>query len=76
MELVNNLEQPSYVVEFVETSLTAEHYSVMYEETAVLGWMEVHHWYQLVGGPCLMGAPHGVASSGGLNIHCFELVEN
>jgi hypothetical protein len=76
VELANSLEQRSYVVVFVETSLTAEHYSVMCVATAGLVLMEVHHWCQQVEGKYSREVLHEVVSNGDLDIHCFGLFAN
>ncbi len=75
-ELVNTLEQPACVAASVEISLTAEHCSVTYVETAVPVLMEVHRWYQLVEAQYLTEVLHEVASNGGPDIHCFGLAVN
>lgn len=74
VELANSLEHSSCAAVFAETSLTAEHCSVMSAGTVVPVLTEVHHWFQLVEGQYSTEVLHEVASNGDLGIHCSEPV--
>lgn len=71
---MSKVVQQSYVVAFVETSLTVEYCFAMRGAIAKLEWKAGHRWFLLVVARGLAEEHRGVAANGLEDTRCFDFV--